>query len=71
MSRTAEKAAERLLEELGFPKSKVSVWVSYKNNGLELLVRLDPDIMFRKKDVPISYAGYKVRVTKREIFMQA
>ena len=71
MSKDAEKAAERLLESLDFPKSRVSVWVSYINNGPELLVCLDPEIMFRKNDIPSSYAGYKVRVTERDTFMQA
>lgn len=68
---TADDAAINLLRQLAFPPHMANVWIWHDKGQIELVVRLDPNLMCRRQEVPASFGGFPVTVKPREDFLAA
>ena len=64
-------AAAALLKILRIPEYAASVRVWYGEDGIRLIVRIDPEWRYRCRNIPSYYEGYPVQVEDRDTQLPA
>ncbi len=66
-----EQAAKELQGRLAIPAGSLTVWAWHGDEGVRLIVRVDPQFPIEQIEVPSRFLGYEVEVERRQIVKAA
>ena len=66
-----EEVAKKLQARLGAPAGVLTVWAWHGDEGVHLIVRVDPQFPIEQLEIPSRFLEYEVEVERRQILKAA